>query len=435
MGSKIKRKLEGHEGSKGGAGELKARQYVRSKFPRLRWTADLHQRFLNSLHLLGGQAKATPKSVLQLMHVKGLTIAHVKSHLQMYRSMRNDENGHLQCAKDGAALSDTSLQQIAINDGGRQRVVQTWLDEFETCSDNSRSDTKKLKLMPRGAEDMVMPGKSENPKPTLISSSTDVSTIIAREDDDGNDSSRTSTKAELPLLEQLLHNHPNSESTYKNSSLQLNLIPSLIITNDTSKPPLSNESSSISEQNLSLSSDNCPINDQRLSLSLDNYTVNEQRLSLSLDNYHAKHYQSQDIPSNSHTNHVMSTKLTTNTTFATNHFYNQLSPSCSTLTTNTTTNTAFTNNNHDYHQLSPSRSTLLTYNGTNHNNFSQFNEPGYSSTSSSALVSQDYQNNQRLNASHNYKNNSEVLSMFKNRADNHCKSGALSLDLTISLNG
>ncbi|KAJ8533095.1 hypothetical protein K7X08_015984 [Anisodus acutangulus] len=69
------------------------RPYVRSKMPRLRWTPDLHLRFVNAVERLGGQDRATPKLVLKMMNIKGLNIAHIKSHLQMYRSKKMDDQG------------------------------------------------------------------------------------------------------------------------------------------------------------------------------------------------------------------------------------------------------------------------------------------------------------------------------------------------------
>jgi two-component response regulator (ARR-B family) len=55
-----------------------------SKKPRVVWSVELHQQFVNVVNTLGID-KAVPKRILELMNVQGLTRENVASHLQKYR--------------------------------------------------------------------------------------------------------------------------------------------------------------------------------------------------------------------------------------------------------------------------------------------------------------------------------------------------------------
>ncbi|KAK1612520.1 hypothetical protein QYE76_036193 [Lolium multiflorum] len=70
------------------------RQYNRSDEPRMRWTEELHRQFIEAVHCLGGPDEATPKRILQLMGEKGVSISHIKSHLQMHRSSSSNNSNN-----------------------------------------------------------------------------------------------------------------------------------------------------------------------------------------------------------------------------------------------------------------------------------------------------------------------------------------------------
>lgn len=99
------------------------RQYNRSEVPRMRWTEELHRQFVEAVECLGGQDEATPKRILQLMGVKGVSISHIKSHLQMYRSSSSSSS---------STHHQSSLQKLTSTAASNSKLV--FLSREDHCA-------------------------------------------------------------------------------------------------------------------------------------------------------------------------------------------------------------------------------------------------------------------------------------------------------------
>ncbi|CAN6193619.1 unnamed protein product [Urochloa humidicola] len=110
------------------------RQYNRSEAPRMRWTEELHRQFVEAVECLGGQDEATPKRILQLMGVKGVSISHIKSHLQMYRSSSSSST-HTHQPSLQKSTSTSNSKRVFLNHDGH--CVYASLDRNTPASDKN----------------------------------------------------------------------------------------------------------------------------------------------------------------------------------------------------------------------------------------------------------------------------------------------------------
>ncbi|XP_078163240.1 putative transcription factor KAN2 isoform X1 [Carex rostrata] len=95
-----------------------------ARAPRMRWTTSLHARFVHAVELLGGHERATPKSVLELMDVKDLTLAHVKSHLQMYRTIKTTDHTPATPGEMKTFENSDETLPADINNSGSESSIQ-----------------------------------------------------------------------------------------------------------------------------------------------------------------------------------------------------------------------------------------------------------------------------------------------------------------------
>ncbi|GLT61115.1 hypothetical protein SLA2020_338430 [Shorea laevis] len=98
--------------------------------PRLKWTPELHQRFVEAVNQLGGADKATPKSLMRVMGIPGLTLYHLKSHLQKYRLGKSQQS---ESCTDNKQEEYREIQTTDGHNSVQKSVMQATIRLMKAC--------------------------------------------------------------------------------------------------------------------------------------------------------------------------------------------------------------------------------------------------------------------------------------------------------------
>ena len=118
----------------------------------MRWTPELHREFIHAVDQLGGLEIATPKGIMSLMTTAGMTLQHIKSHLQKYRlqevpSGKRAEAGTEAARKRRAMIKVARAQQAQVMKRRASEVDLTLADAAGTGSDEPVTKERLSQLL------------------------------------------------------------------------------------------------------------------------------------------------------------------------------------------------------------------------------------------------------------------------------------------------